>query len=299
MDIRLLHYFLVVAEEQNITRAAEKLLMAQPPLSRQMKQLEEELGTPLFIRGSRKLELTEEGLFLKERAEHILDLVERTRLEIDDMKQGMSGTVYIGVTQTIASTLLPKFIAGFKTLYPDVHYDIWSGNSDQVIDRLEKGLLDFAIVREPYDQEQFDGTRIRKEPWCVLVHKDSPIASVKEDAVPLSMLAEEELIVPAIKSRRREIENWFLAKDLTANIFCEYAPLISSMYLVEQGVGAAILPESVSNTLSGKKLVLKKIADPEVYSYVAILTKKYRTLSKAAVALLTYVKETDTGEARS
>lgn len=299
MDIRLLHYFLVVAEEQNITRAAEKLLMAQPPLSRQMKQLEEELGTPLFIRGSRKLELTEEGLFLKERAEHILDLVERTRLEIDDMKQGMSGTVYIGVTQTIASTLLPKFIAGFKTLYPDVNYDIWSGNSDQVIDRLEKGLLDFAIVREPYDQEQFDGTRIRKEPWCVLVHKDSPIASVKEDAVPLSMLAEEELIVPAIKSRRREIENWFLAKDLTANIFCEYAPLISSMYLVEQGVGAAILPESVSNTLSGKKLVLKKIADPEVYSYVAILTKKYRTLSKAAVALLTYVKETDTGEARS
>ena len=299
MDIRLLHYFLVVAEEQNITRAAEKLLMAQPPLSRQMKQLEEELGTPLFIRGSRKLELTEEGLFLKERAEHILDLVERTRLEIDDMKQGMSGTVYIGVTQTIASTLLPKFIAGFKTLYPDVHYDIWSGNSDQVIDRLEKGLLDFAIVREPYDQEQFDGTRIRKEPWCVLVHKDSPIASVKEDAVPLSMLAEEELIVPAIKSRRREIENWFLAKDLMANIFCEYAPLISSMYLVEQGVGAAILPESVSNTLSGKKLVLKKIADPEVYSYVAILTKKYRTLSKAAVALLTYVKETDTGEARS
>ena len=291
MDIRVLHYFLVVAEEQNITRAAEKLLMAQPGLSRQMKQLEEELGTPLFIRGSRKLELTEEGLFLKERAEHILDLVERTRLEIDDMKQGMSGTVYIGVTQTIASTLLPKFIAGFKALYPEVHYDIWSGNSDEVIDRLEKGLLDFAIVREPYDQEQFDGTRIRKEPWCVLVHKDSPIAARKEDSVPLSMLAEEELIVPAIKSRRREIENWFLAKDMTANIFCEYAPLISSMYLVEQGVGAAILPESVSNTLAGKNLSLKRIADPEVYSYVAILTKKYRTLSKAANALLAYVKE--------
>ena len=219
MDIRVLHYFLVVAEEQNITRAAEKLLMAQPPLSRQMKQLEEELGTPLFIRGSRKLELTEEGLFLKERAEHILDLVERTRLEIDDMKQGMSGTVYIGVTQTIASTLLPKFIAGFKALYPEVHYDIWSGNSDEVIDRLEKGLLDFAIVREPYDQEQFDGTRIRKEPWCVLVHKDSPIAARKEDSVPLSMLAEEELrklyaAMGKLTERQQEIIQLYFYKGL-------------------------------------------------------------------------------------
>lgn len=291
MDIRLLHYFLVVAEEQNITRAAEKLLMAQPPLSRQIKQLEEELGTPLFIRGKKKLELTEEGIFLKERAEHILDLVERTKLEIDDMKQGMSGTVYIGVTETVAATLLPHYIAEFKSLYPDVHYDIWSGNSDAVIDRLDKGLLDFAIVREPYDQEQFDGTRIRKEPWCVLVHGDSKIASMPGNTVPLVQLADEELIVPSIKSRRREIENWFISKNLTANIFCEYAPLISSLYLVEKGVGAAILPESVSNTLTGKNLVLKKIVDPEVSSYVAILTKKYRTLSKASEALLLHVKE--------
>lgn len=298
MDIRLLHYFLVVAQEQNITRAAEKLLMAQPPLSRQIKQLEEELGTPLFIRGKKKLELTEEGMFLKERAEHILDLVEQTKLEIDDMKQGMSGTVYIGVTETIATTLLPQYIAGFKALHPDVHYDIRSGNSDALIDRLDKGLLDFAIVREPYNQEEFDGTRIRKEPWCVLVSKDNKIASMPGDTVPLEAIASEELIVPSIKSRRREIENWFTEKNLTANIFCEYAPLISALYLVEQGVGAAILPESASNILSGKNLAIKKITDPEVTSYVAILTKKYRSLSKAASALLEFVKESSTGETK-
>lgn len=286
MDLRTLQYFLTISQELNITRAAEVLHMAQPPLSRQLQQLEEELGTQLFLRGKRKLELTEEGRFLQKRAKQILNFVDVTRTEIKEVSEGVAGTLRIGATQTIATTLLPGWIAEYKKKYPQVRYHIWSGNSDEVIAQLEHGLVDIALIREPYNPEKFKGIRIAREPWCALIPGEHPLAGLPGEDINLALLDGQELIVPSIESRRHEIERWFESIGKKANICCEYAPLINAPYLVEQGVGIAILPHSVKNILNQKDVVLKKIIHPEVKSYVAVLVDKYHPLPKAGEKFL-------------
>lgn len=282
MEIRSLQYFLAIAQEQNITHAAEALHMAQPPLSRQLQQLEEELGAPLFIRGKRKMELTEEGRILQKRARQILEFVDMTAAEVRETAQGLAGTVRLGASQTIATTLLPGWIAAFQAKYPQVHYHIWSGNSDEVIAQLEHGLIEIAVIREPYNPERFLGVRIAEEPWCALFPENHPLGQLPGDSIPLSCLDGQELIVPSIQSRRREIEQWFTDIGKTANICCEYAPIINAPFLVEQGIGIAILPYSVRNILPGRRVILKKLTAPELHSRVAVLTGKYHPLSRAA-----------------
>lgn len=286
MDLRTLHYFLTIAQELNITKAAEVLHMAQPPLSRQLQQLEEELGAQLFIRGKRKLELTEEGKLLKKRAKQILDFVDVTRTEISEVSEGIAGTLRIGATQTIATTMLPGWIAAFKEKYPLVRYHIWSGNSDEAIGQLERGLVDIAVIREPYNPEKFRGYRIAKEPWCALIPQDSELGALEGDEIDLALLDGQELIVPSIASRQSEILQWFEKIGKKANICCEYAPLVNATYLVEQGIGIAILPYSVKNVLNQKNVVLKKIRNPEVSSYVAVLVDKFHPLSRTAEKFL-------------
>lgn len=290
MDLRSLQYFLVIASELNITHAAEALHMAQPPLSRQLQMLEEELGTPLFIRGKRRMELTEEGRLLQKRAKQILDFVDVTKLEIKEASEGVAGTVRIGATQTIATTLLPGWIADFKKRYPQVRYHIWSGNSDEVIAQLERGLVDIAVIREPYNPEKLQGFRIAEEAWCALMRRDSPLGQLPGNTIDLALLDGQELIVPSIASRRREMEQWFEKIGKKANICCEYAPIINAPFLVEQGIGIAILPYSVNNVLDGKNVVLKMLANPAEVSYVAVLVDKYHALSRTAQLFLEAIR---------
>lgn len=294
MDLRSLHYFLVIASELNITHAAEALHMAQPPLSRQLQMLEEELGVSLFIRGKRRMELTEEGRILQKRAKQILEFVDVTKEEVREAAEGVTGTVRIGATQTIATTLLPGLISDFKKRYPQVHYHIWSGNSDEVIAQLERGLVDIAVIREPYNPEKLQGFRIATESWCALLPKDSPLGQLPGDTIDLALLGGQELIVPSIASRRREMEQWFERIGETANVCCEYAPIINAPFLVEQGIGVAILPESVSNVLEGRNVVLKRIVNPEEVSHVAVLVDKYHALHKTAKVFMEEIKSNGT-----
>lgn len=157
MDLRTLRYFTVVAQERNITRAAEKLNMSQPPLSSQMRGLEEELGVTLFLRGKRRLELTEEGILLLRRANQILELTEKTRLELQERVNEVSGTLYLGMVEGRAPYLAAQWIAGFQQRYPLVRYNLWNGSSDDVLDRLGRGLADLAIIATPYDNERLGG----------------------------------------------------------------------------------------------------------------------------------------------
>lgn len=291
MDLRVLKYFLTIAQEQNITHAAKKLHMAQPPLSRQLQLLEDELNTPLFLRGKKKLELTPEGRILKERAEQILQLVDKTVIEVSETAEGFSGTVYIGATETISSTMLPRWIAGFREQYPKVNYNVWSGNSDDVIRQLEENLIDFAIVREPYSKVNLNGIKINKENWCALISADSKIGRMPGDTIHLSDMDGCDIIVPSISYRKKEIEGWFESAGCTVNIFCEYSPIINSVYLVEQNVGIAILPSSVKNVISNRNLILKKIVEPEITSNVVILTNKSHILSQTAGKFLDFIQE--------
>ena len=177
MDLKDLQYFLAVAQAGTITGAAAKLCMAQPPLSRQMKELEEELGTTLFIRGKRHIRLTEEGIFLRQQAEEILSLMEKTRGQLSRMGTGAGGLISIGVTESCGAGVLSDIIERFHSDFPGIRYNIWCGNGDEINDKLDKGLVDLGIVREPFRTEKYESALIKTESWTALLSREHPMAA--------------------------------------------------------------------------------------------------------------------------
>ncbi len=259
MELRTLHYFTVVAQELNITRAAEKLNMSQPPLSNQIKALEEELGVQLFIRGKRHLELTEEGGLLLRRAVQIQELADKTRQEIASLREGMTGVIYLSMVEGRAPFLAARWIAGFREEFPLVRYNLWNGSSDDVLDRLHKGLADLAVIAAPYDTEHLEGFPVGREPWIAMLHPDHPLAQTVGDTIPLSSLAGEPLIVPSRKSRMDAIRRWFGEVGAEPHILCEMSNYMDAAALTSQGVGISIFPQTVdvSNGLVVSKVVVQ------------------------------------------
>ena len=259
MELRTLHYFTVVAQELNITRAAEKLNMSQPPLSNQIKALEEELGVQLFIRGKRHLELTEEGGLLLRRAVQIQELADKTRQEIASLREGMTGVIYLSMVEGRAPFLAARWIAGFREEFPLVRYNLWNGSSDDVLDRLHKGLADLAVIAAPYDTEHLEGFSVGQEPWIAMLHPDHPLAQTVGDTIPLSSLAGEPLIVPSRKSRMDAIRRWFGEVGAEPHILCEMSNYMDAAALTSQGVGISIFPQTVdvSNGLVVSKVVIQ------------------------------------------
>ena len=150
--------------------------MSQPPLSNQIKALEEELGVQLFLRGKRRLELTEEGSLLLRRAIQIQELTDKTRQEISSLREGMTGTIYLSMVEGRAPFLAARWIAGFREEFPLVRYNLWNGSSDDALDRLRKGLADLAVIAAPYDTEHLEGFPVGREPWAAMLHPDHPLA---------------------------------------------------------------------------------------------------------------------------
>ena len=259
MELRTLHYFTVVAQELNITRAAEKLNMSQPPLSNQIKALEEELGVQLFIRGKRHLKLTEEGGLLLRRAVQIQELADKTRQEIASLREGMTGVIYLSMVEGRAPFLAARWIAGFREEFPLVRYNLWNGSSDDVLDRLHKGLADLAVIAAPYDTEHLEGFPVGREPWIAMLHPDHPLAQTVGDTIPLSSLAGEPLIVPSRKSRMDAIRRWFGEVGVEPHILCEMSNYMDAAALTSQGVGISIFPQTVdvSNGLVVSKVVIQ------------------------------------------
>ena len=259
MELRTLHYFTVVAQELNITRAAEKLSMSQPPLSNQIKTLEEELGVQLFIRGKRHLELTEEGGLLLRRAVQIQELADKTRQEIPSLREGMTGVIYLSMVEGRAPFLAARWIAGFREEFPLVRYNLWNGSSDDVLDRLHKGLADLAVIAAPYDTEHLEGFPVGREPWIAMLHPDHPLAQPIGDTIPLSSLVGEPLIVPSRKSRVDAIRRWFGEVGAEPHILCEMSNYMDAAALTSQGVGISIFPQTVdvSNGLVVSKVVIQ------------------------------------------
>ncbi len=259
MELRTLHYFTVVAQELNITRAAEKLNMSQPPLSNQIRALEEELGVQLFIRGKRHLELTEEGGLLLRRAVQIQELADKTRQEIASLREGMTGVIYLSMVEGRAPFLAARWIAGFREEFPLVRYNLWNGSSDDVLDRLHKGLADLAVIAAPYDTEHLEGFSVGREPWIAMLHPDHPLAQPIGDTIPLSSLVGEPLIVPSRKSPVDAIRRWFGEVGAEPHILCEMSNYMDAAALTSQGVGISIFPQTVdvSNGLVVSKVVIQ------------------------------------------
>ena len=177
MEIRVLRYFLTIAREETITGAANLLHMTQPTLSRQIKELEKELGQQLLVRGSHRVRLTPEGMLLRKRAEEIISMVDKTEAEFTSLEDTVSGDIYIG-GETRAIKLVAEVMRDIQKTYPCIHYHLYSGNSEDVTERLDKGLLDFGILIQPADISKYDYIGIpAKEVWGVIMRKDSPLAA--------------------------------------------------------------------------------------------------------------------------
>ena len=255
MDLRALHYFVVVAEELNITRAAERLNMSQPPLSAQIKGLEEELGVTLFIRGKRRLTITDAGTHLYRRAKQILELAGQAQQELCSL-DGLSGDLHISLVEGRAPFLLARWIAGFCSEYPRVAIHLWNGSGDEAMERLQRGLADLALVAAPYSAEQFNGLSVGREPWVAMMSVDHPLAKEEGEFLPLRKLVGQPLYIPSRRSRLDSIHSWFAELGEEPRIVGDLSNYIDAVALAEQNAGVCIYPMT---TYSESTLIVKKI----------------------------------------
>ena len=289
MDFRSLKYFSVVAQELNFTRAAQKLNMSQPPLSNQIKALEDDLGVQLFIRGKRHLQLTEAGSLLLHRTNQMLSLADKTRADLAHMESGLSGTISLGMVEGRAPYIAARFISGFREEYPMVKYQMWNGSSDDVLEHLARGLSDLAVIAYPFDNEHLGSIVIGKEPWIALIPKDHPLAKEEGDYVTLDHLADYPLIVPRRSSRIEAIVKWFDGIGREPNIICEMSNYIDAVALTEQNVGISIFPQTTYTP--NVHVVSKVITDPAKYVEYVLVWPKEQRLSPLIQEFLNYVSD--------
>jgi len=282
MEFRALHYFLTVAQERNITRAAEKLHMAQPPLTRQIKRLEEELGVPLLIRGGRQLQLTEEGRFLQARGREILQLMENTQQQLGQLGPAQYGTIRLCTTEVSGATLLSERIAAFHETAPNIHFQILAGDSTENRDRLEKNLVDMGIVREPFNLEPYDQIALRREPWGILCSRDHPLAAQHPETVPLACLGEVPLMLPARQSLQADIHNWLGQFLPRRNVFCLYNSIFSILGLAQRGLGVILAPQSVWAFIDPASLAYRTLVEPGHQSRIFLVKRRGRLMPPAA-----------------
>ncbi|MBU3874898.1 LysR family transcriptional regulator [Faecalicatena sp. AGMB00832] len=292
MELRVLNYFLTVAREQSIIRAAESLHLSQPTISTQIRNMEEELGKQLLIRGtkgSRKITLTEEGMILKKRAEEILDLVEKTEKEITLSDSIIIGDVYIGTGETDAFRLLAKTAKELQNAYPGIHYHISSGNAKFVMEQLDKGLIDFGIIFGNTSAEKYNSLKMpAKDTWGVLMRCDSELA--KKNSITPEDLWDKPLIISHQKNQDTELSAW-LKHDLSKlNIIATYNLLFNASLLVEEGLGYAIGLDKIINITENSKLCFRPLM-PKVEAELYIIWKKYQVFSKAAEKFMLTMKE--------
>ncbi len=255
MDLRSLHYFAVVAEELNITRAAERLGMSQPPLSSQIKGLEEELGVQLFVRGKRHLTMTKAGTLLYRRARQLLELSEQTQQEIRSIN-GLSGELNISLVEGRAPYLLARWIAGFRLEYPQVAVHLWNGSGDEAMERLQRGLADLALIAAPYNPELLEGFTVGREPWVAMMSKDHPLAKEESAFLPLVRLVGQPLFIPNRRSRAESLRAWFGEIGEEPSIAGDLSNYIDAVALAEQNAGICIYPMTTYNE---NDLVVKKV----------------------------------------
>lgn len=287
MEIRVLQYFLAVAREENITKAAALLHITQPTLSRQLMQMEEELGVKLFRRGKHNILLTEDGMLLRRRAQEIVDLTEKTTKELRRREEAVSGEISIGCGETQNMKPLSKMIASFQQRYPDVSFNIYTAIADDVKERLENGLLDMGLLLEPVEVSRYHYIRMPlKEKWQVLMRTDAQLA--KKQRITPEDLAGVPLIVAKRQSVRNELENWFGYDKEKLHVVstCNLSHYNQSV-MVESGVGMALVMEFSCNP---NTLCLRPL-EPEIESGCVMVWKKNLTLSLAMQRFIAYMKE--------
>ena len=284
MDIRVLQYFLAVAREESITKAAETLRMTQPPLSRQLKDLEDELGKQLLIRGSKKVTLTEDGMLLRKRAEELVNLMEKTKAELTSSNENINGEIYIGCGETEAISFLAQAAHDLQKKHPLIHYHIYSGDAKRVMEKLDKGLIDFGLLVGPTDISKYDYIRLpAKDTWGVLMRKDSPLA--EKESVLAEDLWDKPLILSHQAALNMEMFSWLKTDISKLNVVATYDLVYNAAQFVKMGFGYVIALDKIINTTGDSNLCFKPLF-PSLEVELCIVWKKYQVLSRASNTFL-------------
>ena len=289
MELRVLRYFLAVAREQSITAAAETLHLTQPTLSKQLRELEEELGKKLFTRGNRKITLTEEGMFLRKRAQEIVELADKTEADFAAGVGSVSGDIFIGSGETGAVRYLGRTLYKMRSIYPGVRFHLFSGNGEDVSDRLDKGLIDFALFVGMTDLKKYDYLKLPyHHRWGLILRRDDPLAA--HEAVTPEML----MNVPILCSRQALIQNelsgWLGRPFEELNPAGTYNLIYNAAIMVEEGLGCAVCIDKLLDT-SGESAVCFRPFEPAIDAELFIAWKKYQFFSAAAGKFLEMLQQ--------
>lgn len=283
MEIRVLRYFLEVAREENITRAAAYLHVSQPTMSRQLKELEEELGKKLFIRSNYSVKLTEEGMLLRKRAEDILDMVDKTSAEFKALDEINGGDIHVGCAESEGMRCFFHAAKELQRKYPNICYHFYSSGTDAIDERLDKGLLDFAIIVQEVDLTKYNYIKMPvADTWGLFMRKDSPLA-VKE-----AITQEDILNLPLICSRqsmKEEMPKWLGAMQDKLHIVATYDLLLNTSFMVREGLGYALGFDRLVNTGSDSDICFRPLK-PALQSPMYLIWKKYQVFTPIAALLL-------------
>lgn len=288
MEIRVLRYFLTVVREQSITKAADVLHITQPTLSRQLAQMEDEIGIRLFERGSRKITLTNEGLLLRRRAEEILQLVDKTEKELIEQDEQVEGKITIGCGEIGAVQLLPDLFESFHEKYPLVTFDIYSATADHVKEQMERGLVDIGLLLEPIDIEKYDFIRLdMKERWVVVMRPDCSLA--EKEYVTAKELSKLPLIMPRRLKVQSELSGWFGDYYDGLNVLFTSNLNTNAAVMVSRGLGYSIVIEGMMPFWDQSKITYRPLYPPLTATSV-LAWKRGQPFSLAATKFIEHIK---------
>lgn len=288
MEIRVLRYFLEVAREENITKAAAFLHVSQPTLSRQLKELEAELGKQLFVRSNYSIKLTDEGMLLRKRAEEIVDMVDKTSSEFKSLDEISGGDIRIGCAESAGMSYFIKATRSLQEKYPNIRFHFYSSGTDAVTERIEKGLLDMAVIVQSVDLSKYNYLTVPHfDRWGILARKDDPLAVKK------SITVNELKELPVIVSRQGMQEallDWFGEQTPNLHIVATYDLLFNTTIMARKKLGYPIGFDGLVNTGSDSDLCFIPL-EPELHSPMHIIWKKYQIFTPVAKLLLSELKE--------
>lgn len=286
MELRVLRYFLAVAKEQNISRAADFLHITQPTLSRQLADLENEIGKKLFIR-ERHFSLTEEGIMLRRRAEEIISLVDKISADFNQ-NENISGSITIGSGIYSASSFLMRALEEFSLLYPNIHFEIYTNSADTLQEKLEQGILDFALLQEPIDITNYDFLRMHyKDVWGLLMRADSPLA--KKSFISRQDLSGRRLCSARRLHVRHEIENW-LGDTTDLNVIAIHNIIDNALPLVIDGFVKVITIQGAVLHYDPRKVTFRPFS-PSLETSVVLVWKRFFPIFSANKLFLNFIKE--------
>ncbi|MCH3958252.1 MAG: LysR family transcriptional regulator [Selenomonas sp.] len=288
MEIKDMRAFYAIVEEGNISHAAQRLDIAQPALSRQMKRLETALGVQLFERGSRRIRLTDAGRVMYARVEHILGMVDGTVREITEIGSGVAGSIRLGTITTSGAMLLPELISEFHSRYPNVTYQIWEAEGARILELLDNRVIEIGITRTQVDSKVYESIVLPNEPLVLIMNKDHEIGAAP-DRVKLEELKGVPIIIPL------RWQSVFVAncrkEGFEPNVVCVSDSIVQDLLLTKMGMGMALLPVSSKTLLTDGNLIYKKLVEPEMSTHTVIAWLKNRTLSSSSEHLIRLFRE--------